>query len=541
MTTTRFATREAFRHALMIPDGRGGLVAYGSIEERWQRDKIWLPLDARRPDGTWQHHLVYLQLARGHAKTFACAAEALTVALFEPETRVDLYACDREQATLPLEFLKQFLKNTPDLAQYFEVERQSVRCIHTNSLVQVLSSDAKSAYGRGGLGQAYVVITDELWAWEDDELWDAVYSGALKLPNWRIIAATNAGFNRESACWKVHELARTHREHYYFAPRGQVAAWLGKNWTKEMRAGISDEGRYRRLVENVWITQDEQGIPAEQIRIAFDGWREPAPTETPDTDWKVIGIDYAPGTGGDATAVAVAGYDWDAQRLRVEEVHILQGQRAKPVLVADVGALVARLRARYRVERVILDPYQIMSLAQELGREAHVFNFSVSSKEKLAAALLELMREGRIILPPEKVLRRELEHLVVKPTITGSTLEHVKGEHNDATTAVALCAWFYTRPEAHRAAVLSFGKLDHSVVPGRSAVGIAQGKTPIHWDADAADRAALQFPKCEVLGCERYHRAEISCRDAVKQGESFDKEYPFRTRTTLERQQTGLR
>ena len=68
------ADRHEFRKAeLTLPDGR----LFGEVEEKWQQEFVWNPLDERLEDGQWRYRLVYFELARGHAKSFSGAAEAL--------------------------------------------------------------------------------------------------------------------------------------------------------------------------------------------------------------------------------------------------------------------------------------------------------------------------------------------------------------------------------------------------------------------------------------------------------------------------------
>ena len=56
--------RHAFRREqVILPNGK----LYGEAEEDWQCEHVWEPLDARNGGNGSKYHLVYLELARGHA------------------------------------------------------------------------------------------------------------------------------------------------------------------------------------------------------------------------------------------------------------------------------------------------------------------------------------------------------------------------------------------------------------------------------------------------------------------------------------------
>ena len=58
--------RHVFRQEqIILHNGR----RYGEIEEDWQRKHVWEPMDAVNGSGHKKHHVIYLKLARGHAKT----------------------------------------------------------------------------------------------------------------------------------------------------------------------------------------------------------------------------------------------------------------------------------------------------------------------------------------------------------------------------------------------------------------------------------------------------------------------------------------
>jgi len=267
-----------FRRSEIILPSTGK--AWGESVEPWQEEMIFEPLDRRNPrSGRWIYNLLYLELPRGHAKTLIAASEALRLLVTEEEWYIDVFASDKDQARITAEFIAGFVRRNPRLSMSVVVERNKVYCKKTGSVLEVLSADAPSAYGRGGLGQGYMAICDELWTWKSMELWTGIRSGAGKTNEWRILICSNAGNDKSDAtgvAWKVRQTAkRKTRTHYLYSPRGPVAQWWINSGAPDDLKGELPLPTYNRLVMNTWVTAGENIFTAEMIDAVMPKTRGP--------------------------------------------------------------------------------------------------------------------------------------------------------------------------------------------------------------------------------------------------------------------------
>src|SRR5436305_1594482 len=76
------------------------------------------------------------------------------------------------------------------------------------------------------------------------------------------------------------------------------------------------------------------------------------------------------------------------------------------------------LHARFSPSYGLADPYQMLGVLEHRAF-MRKFDFTGPSKVKMTSLLLEVFREGRIRIPDDVELRRELLSLVVKETSSG--------------------------------------------------------------------------------------------------------------------------
>lgn len=265
--------RHAFRREqVILPNGK----RLGAVEEGWQTEHVFGPLDARNGDG-WKYRLLYFELHRGAAKSAVLAAEALTIAILDEDCRVYLLAGDKDQAAILQDMLVGYIHRNPSLESSFRITRDEIVVPATDTRIKVLSSDAATTYGLGGLSRRFRVLCDELWVWPNRSLWDAVFTAAPKSEDWRIIIGSNAGFDTESVAWDVRELCRKQADprYYLYAPEGVVAGWISPEDVETQRASLPPQV-FQRLWENRW----NEGRPnrashdarSSSIASMFTGW-----------------------------------------------------------------------------------------------------------------------------------------------------------------------------------------------------------------------------------------------------------------------------
>src|SRR5260370_14740541 len=167
--------RHAFRREqIILPSGK----RLGEVEEAWQTQHVFGPLDDRDGAGRPKYRLLYYELGRGHAKTCALAAEALTSAFLDGDVKVYFSAADQDQAAIAFDMLTGFIRRNPALRPSFKILKREIVVPATGASIKVLSSDAPSTYGLGGLSPKLLVLCDERWTWAGRDLWDALWAAA---------------------------------------------------------------------------------------------------------------------------------------------------------------------------------------------------------------------------------------------------------------------------------------------------------------------------------------------------------------------------
>lgn len=179
----------------------------------WQRDEIVRPIFG---ETLWsQEHQAYrrryqvawIEIARKQGKTELLAGLMLYILLAEGEYSAELYgvAKDIKQARLCFDVAAQMVRLNPVLAKRCKIIPSAKRIIKvdTNSVYTVLSSDAEAALG----SNPSAVAADEILAWPNGEMWDAMRSGMGSKARMQplLIAATTAGSDSESFGSQQHE------------------------------------------------------------------------------------------------------------------------------------------------------------------------------------------------------------------------------------------------------------------------------------------------------------------------------------------------
>ncbi|MDG0868004.1 hypothetical protein GKO46_13120 [SAR202 cluster bacterium JH702] len=426
------ADRHEFRKAeLTLPDGR----SFGSVEEQWQSEHIWKPLDERLEDGQWRYRLVYFELARGHAKSFSGAAEALTTAFFEQNANIYIAAVDKQQAEICFAHLSGMVRRNPRLAGSVDLGRWVATVKATGSTITVLSSDAASSYGLGGTGQAFIVIADELAMWANRDFFDALWSATGKVSMWRFIVLSNAGFDKQGLAWTLREQARTEPWAYLYAPEGIQASWLSSEWVEQMRSTLPPEV-FMRLIENKWTEGSGSFITRTMLDTCIDPQWSPQLFGSGRTRY-VAALDL--GLVHDRTALAVC--HMEAGQPTLDYLRVWEGNQAQPVSIEAVEDELLAVSRRFRLRKMFFDPWQLQASMQRLRRKLPVteFRFTAESVRRLSEALYTAISTGRMRFYPDKELESELLALNAVQKGYGWRVDHSSGSYSDRAMAIGMC------------------------------------------------------------------------------------------------------
>jgi hypothetical protein len=424
------------REQIVLPNGKH----LGEVEESWQTEHVFGPLDAIDEAGAPLHRLIYLELPRGHAKTAVLAAEALTAAFLDGDIRVYFGAGDQDQARIGLDMLTGFIKRNPALRSSFKVQRNEITVPATGASIRVLSSDAPSSYGLGGLSKKLLILADELWVWQGRDLWDALWTSSAKTKEWRVIVGSNAGFDTTSVAWELREMCRQgiDERFYIYSPEGVVASWISAKDLDTQRRSLPPE-IYQRLWENKWTEGSGSLITREQLDLCVD------PTWQPQTSGRQfvrysVGVDL--GLVRDRTARAVVHVE-PGGRVVLDDLRVWQGSRRQPVQIADIEEDLIEVSGRFNHPVVIVDPWQLQGSLQRLRGQISIeeFRFTSESVRKLSENLLRLIRDAQLRLFPDTELERELLAMqMVQTTYGGYRMDHRSGGFSDRVVALAMAS-----------------------------------------------------------------------------------------------------
>lgn len=277
----------------------GELAGKPLIPEPWQRRAL---RDAfgwkNKSDGSRKYRLIWNAVPRKNGKTTLAGGVGLylTFADREPGAKVFSAATEKDQAALVYDTAVAMVKASPDLSDRCEIFKRSLYVRKTHAVWRVLSGHPK----KSGLNPSGVIF-DEVHEQADRKLWDILRTamGARKQPmTW---AATTAGFDEQSICFELHELARRVRDGVIDVPTLLPVIYEADekdDWTSEAthrkanpNYGVSVkadfmvaecetamktpayQNSFKRFHLNIWTRQNELWMP----RDRWDACRSPFP------------------------------------------------------------------------------------------------------------------------------------------------------------------------------------------------------------------------------------------------------------------------
>jgi phage terminase large subunit-like protein len=381
---------------------------------------------------------------RGASKTADQAGVLLAVMLTQAPHGGKLYAvaADRDQGALIVESMMGYVRRTPVLEGLLEISAFKVNVIGTGVALEVLAADAAGAWGL----RPYYVSIDELAQWAEttsaQRLLEAVRTAVTKMSA-RMVITTTAGdpahfayairaHALEDPLWRVHEVA------------GPVP-WQDPAVLAEQERALPPAS-FRRLFLNEWVDAADRLATLESLRrcAVLDG---PLPPQR-GLEY-VIGVDL--GLKHDRTAVAIChavptddSADGLGPTIVLDRLEVWSGSPDRPVSIRQVFNFVVNVANAYGAAKVVVDPYQAASLAQELwarGLRVEEFTFTASSNATLATTLYGLIAGGCLQLPDDAELINELSRVRLRETAPNVLrLDHDRGQHDDRAIAIALAA-----------------------------------------------------------------------------------------------------
>jgi Terminase large subunit, endonuclease domain len=294
---------------------------------------------------------------------------------------------------------------------------------------------------------------DELWGYTSERsrrLWDEMVSVPTRRISCRL-TTTYAGFAGESLL--LEELYKRGTAQPLVAPdlhagdglllfwsHVPIAPWQDELWLADMRRQLRPNA-YLRMIENRFVTAESSFIDLGW----WDACVDPAARPTlADRSLQVcIGVDAS--LKRDTTAIVAVHWDKKAQRVRLVRHRIFQPSPSEPLdFEASIEATLRDLHKRFRVKKILYDPYQMQASAQRLKREGlKIEEFPQSSANLTEASqnLFDLIKGRNLVTYPDAALRLAVSRAVAVETSRGWRIAKDKQAHKiDVVVALALAA-----------------------------------------------------------------------------------------------------
>lgn len=388
-------------------------------------------------------------LPRGNAKTTTAALIAVHHLLTIEGAAVTIGAASRDQARIAYERMRGFAQH-PALADSVVVRHLELRHVDDDGqlrLLRVIPSDGPKAHGLS----SSLYVADELWAWRDEGLLEAMQTGLVKRPDAKLLMISTAAAQLDSPLGRLRTRAMAQpgvkREGSVVEARGQLG-WI--EWSvpedqslDDMRAvkranpapwiKIADLRRQRSAVSEIAFAQLHAGRwgAREGAWLPAGAWQACAgDAEIEDGEAVWLGVDV----GGSRAASAVVMVTAD---LRVQ-ARTWQGDDA----VLKVAEHVRSLASRYTVREVAYDPWRFRSEAlrlEDAGLPMVEFPQSTARMVPASEALYAAIVERRLTHPNDPDLNAHVAGAIARQTPRGWRLD--KSERSaqiDAVIALAM-------------------------------------------------------------------------------------------------------
>jgi phage terminase large subunit-like protein len=386
-------------------------------------------------------------VARGNDKTTTAALIGLHYLVTTPAASVTIGAASRDQARIAYERMRGFAAH-PTLEGRVTIRHLELRGPEAG-LLRVIPSDGPRAHGLS----SGLYIADELWAWPDKGLLEAMLTGLIKRPDARLLAISTAPAHLDTPWGRMRTRALgqadVRRRGVFVEARGQIR-WL--EWSALADADLDDfklaarvnpaprftpavlaearervqELTYRQFHLNQTGISEAQWLPAGSWQ-SCRGPVDLTPREI------FVGIDI----GGTRSASALIGVTAD---LEVPICKVFEGEEA---VLAVTDALLQLHADGWTIREIAYDPWRYQAEALRLEREHGLttveFPQSHSRMTVASEGLHSAVTEKRLRHPGHPDLDRHVAGAVARKTGRGWRLDKVARDAQiDAVISLAM-------------------------------------------------------------------------------------------------------
>jgi Terminase large subunit, ATPase domain len=395
--------------------------------------------------------LLYACPKKSGKTTFAAIIVLTMLLLFGgsyPEATI--CANDYEQAQARVfTMIRRIIECSPLLRVEAKLTQDRVTFPTFGAVISAIASDYAGAAG----GNQNISVFDELWGYVSERsrrLWDELIPPPTRKIACRL-TTTYAGFENESQL--LEELYRRGLQQplvgtdlyggdglLMFWSHVPIAPWQDERWLAEMQRSLRPNA-YARMIENCFVSSESTFVDM--------SWYDQCvlPSAAPimaDPDLSIsVAVDAS--VKHDSSAIVATSWDKKSQVVRLVFHRIYQPAPDDPLdFEATIEATVLDLRKRFRVRKVLFDPYQMVASAQRLARQGVKMEEFPQSVPNLTAAsqnLFELLQGRTLILYPNADIRLAMSRAIAIETARGWRIAKEKQNHKiDVVIALAMSA-----------------------------------------------------------------------------------------------------
>ena len=287
-----------------------------------------------------------------------------------------------------------------------------------------LASDAASAAG----GNPTISCFDEGWGYQSERarrLFDEMVISPARKISCRL-SVSYAGWSNESLM--LEELYKRGMQlpksgHHLRAAPGMLFAWhhlpispwQDEAWLEQMRRDLRPS-QYLRMIENRWITSKARS----SRRWLMTAASIPTPRRSTPIRMLPINLGIDASTKHDQSAVVATCFDKKSKQARLVTHRTFQPTPTEPLNFKDtIERTVLDLSKRFKVRRVLYDPYQMAATAQELTKAGVKMEEYPQSSPNLTQAsqnLWELINSQALVVYPDPDLKLAISRAVAVET-----------------------------------------------------------------------------------------------------------------------------
>jgi hypothetical protein len=358
-----------------------------------------------------------------------------TDALARGETGVLLVvAQDTKVAKKLLDFIEANLQDSPILHQLIKARTQD-----SIELTNNISIEVKPASFRKLRGPTYIaVIADELAFWFTD--------ASFAHPDVEVLAAARPGLlttngpliMASSPYAKMGVLWDTYRKHY--GPDGSPSVLVAKGSTRDFNQTIPqaeidrelerDPARNRAELLADFRDDLEGYVSYEVVSACIGNYFEMPPARS------VSYYAFVDPSGGSDDSFTLSISHREHDRVVIDCIREVKPPFSPEQVIIDFVAL---LKSSYRLHSVCGDRYGGEFPREQFNKRGIRYNPSERNKSEIYRDFLPLLNSGRVVLPRNDRLIRQLTSLE-RTTARGSgrdNIDHPAGQHDDVANAVA--------------------------------------------------------------------------------------------------------